>query len=647
MIGNITNETPLSSYAPSQDLVDLTKGVQEDYNNGVKILNEPYLELNDRSVITDENRGQMMFNAYVDTSVEDINEVWKWRGTRSAARNKGIGMHAQLTATFLLPLFTAQNEDDELDRDVSEVMQDVVEWLALPSNSNYQQSFLQIVFAMETNPVTFLGAEYNKIFQTIKTLNENGEMTTKEILDEVLSGFDAPIYSSSQVLISNVYERSIQRQKMIIEREYVEYDELEAEWGDHPNWGFVQAGLKSIYNTEDGLFYDIKDDDHPNLVAKEVYKNRREDSEIPFLGGIYMGRENLDENPIRHRDNRNTPKYNKVPFGFHRIGEHFFYYKSMMNSLGWDNARYDAMDEVLMNGALLEVEMPYAISGTDKVDSEIIFPNSVVAFEDPDTKITPLIPSRNFKAGFTEMANIKDSINEGSIDDVTTGQRPDADEKVGNVARAQAQAKKTIAGVGKSLAESLIQYADLMKDIALNHVTVPEIDELVGDGQKLKYRDFILENKNVGGKMMDKIIKFDESLIGRDMSEQEKTQRNLKLLEESGFPNNKKSIRLINPELFAKMKYLVRIDIDEMFTRSQEFMQPILLALKQQLANDPFTNQEALTRKIMYAFFQSDGEELIQDKPQELPAGIAGQKGSQLSNQSLNSETAKVVNAAV
>ncbi len=645
MIGNILASTPLSAYAPSPEVVKLTAGVQKDYSEGVRILEKPYLELNDRSVITDENRGQMMFNAYVDTSIEDINESWKWRGTRSAARNKGITMHAQLTASFLLPLFSAQNEEDELDRDVSEVMQDVTEWMALPSNSNYQQSFLQMVFAMETNPVTFLGADYNKIFQTIKEKNDEGQLTTTEILDDVMSGFDAPIFSSAQVLISNVYERNIQKQRMIIEREYVDYAELEAEWGDHPNWGHVQPGIKSIYNEETGLFYDVFDDDNPTLVARERYKNRGEDSEIPFLGGIYMGDDNVDANSIKHRDQNNAPKYNKIPFGFHRIGEHFFYYKSMMNSLGWDNARYDAMDEVLMNGALLEVEMPYAVSGTDKVDSEIIFPNSVVSFEDPDTKITPLIPTRNFTQGWKEMANIKDSMSEGSTDEVTGGQRPGANEKVGNVARAQANAKKNISGVAKSLAESLIQYGDLMKDIALNNITVPEVEELVGGVMKLKYSTFLLENKNVGGTMMDKSIKFDESLIGKKMTKREKTKKSVQLLQESGFPKKKKSIKLVNPELFSKMKYLTRIDIEEMFTRSQEFMQPILLALKSQLANDPFVDQEALTRKLMYSFFQSDGEELIKDNPEELP--IQPGKGSIMGNQALNKETANAVNAVV
>jgi hypothetical protein len=115
MIADLTPTKTLSSYQPSRAIKDLTKIVKDDYAEGVDILQRAWRELNDRTVITDANRGQMMFNAFVDTSVEDPNEGWKWRGTRSKARNKGISMHAQLTSNYLLPIFLAQNENDEID----------------------------------------------------------------------------------------------------------------------------------------------------------------------------------------------------------------------------------------------------------------------------------------------------------------------------------------------------------------------------------------------------------------------------------------------------------------------------------------------------------------------------------------------------
>lgn len=619
MIGEISDKTPLSSYSPSQEVSALTKMVKDDYAEGSRILNQSWVELNDRSVVDDENRGKLMFNAFVDESVEDPYEAWKWRGTRSMARNKGIAMHAQLTANILLPLFIAQNDDDEVDKDASEIMRDIIEWLIEPTNSNYQSQFLQIVFSMETNPVTFLSPEYIEVFQEIKEKSVTGEYTTKEVLDEVLSGFNVSIYSSTEVLITNAYERNMQRQKSAIKVKYVDMSEAEALFGEHENFGHIQAGVKSIYNAEQGLFYDVFDDDHPNLVAVETYMSRRKDLEVTFVNGVYVGDDNVDHNPIKHRDNQNAPKYNLVPFGFSRIGEHFFYYKSMMNAMGWDNMLYDSMSEVIMNRAFLETEMPIAISGTDQVDSSVIFPGSVASFEDKDTRVNSLLPPSNSSLGIASLEMTKDSMANASVNDTVGGDLPQASQKAFNVAQAQQNSEKIITGVAKPLVESVALLGDLMKDIAINHITVAEVQELIGGGQKMKYPSFLLQNKSSGGKVLDRMIKFDSSLIGAEFTEKEKKERKLQLLQDSGYPNKKHSLRNVNPEMFAKFKYLTKVDVTEMFKKNKDYWQPVLMNLKAQLVNDPYTNQEGLTRKLMYSFFDSEGDELVVDQPSQLP----------------------------
>jgi len=627
--------TPISAYQPLQAVIDITTRIKKTYQQGVDILQRSYKELNDRTVIKDTNRGLEMMNAYVDTTVEDPNEAWKWRGTRSTARNKGIAMHAQITANYLLPLFEAQNENDEVDKDFSEVMRDVIEWMIQPTNSNYQSSFLQVAFGMMYNPVTYLGAEYCEVYQKIKEKTSEGKFKYKEVLDEVLSGFRAPVWSVSQVLISNAYVRNIQQQDAIIKRRYVEYSDMEALYGEHKNWVYVQKGIKSIYSEEDGLFYDIKDEEHPNLVAEEIWFHRREDFEVPFVNGIYLGDDDTEANPVKHRDNKNRPKYNVIPFGYSRIGEHFFYYKSMMNILGWDNMAYDAMSEIVYNRAVLENEMPLAISGGESITSNVIFPNSVVALEDKDAKITPLLPQSNTMQGFNVLREVEKSMTDGSINETMSGKLPEASQKAYSVAQAQTNAKKLIGGVGKSLAESVVLFGDLMKDIALNHITVPQLDELVGGRMKMKYKTFLLSDKKSGGKMGDRLVKFDESLIGLELTEDEKRGKDLELLEESGYPNETKSIKLVNPDLFAKFNYLTKVDVEEMFTKSNEYWQPLLSALKQQLANDPFVDQESLTRKLLYSYFNSEGEELMKEQSQQIP-GLPEAGGAIKQNQASN-----------
>ncbi len=625
MIGDIdTQNDPISAYQPPQDVIDLTKVVKEAYAEGERILDRPWLELNYRNIEQDENNGQLMFNAFVDEGEEESAEDWKWRGTRSMARNKGVAMHAQLTSNFLIPLFVGQNESQEIDRDMSEIMNNVAEWIAQPTNSEYQSSFIQATFGMMTNPVTYMGAEFFEVMQSVKQKMSDGSFEFKEVVDEILSGFKASIYSSSQVLISNAYERNMQKQKAIIERRWVEKSELEAKYRDHENWIFVQEGIRSVYNDEDGLFYDIKDDEHLHLVAEEIYKNRREDLETPFVSGIYMGKEDTENNPIRHRETLkdkltgeiiSVPKYNKVPFGFSRIGSHFFYFKSMMNVLQWDNMLYDAMSEIVMNRAFLEVEMPILISGSEQIDTEVVFPNAVLTSEDPDTKVQQLLPNSNMVAGFNALRETEKAMDDESVSGTVAGQLPQASQKAFSVAQARADAKKIIGSVGKSLAESMIKYGDLMKDIIINNITVPQTQKLINGQLALKYPTFFLENKNTAGKMSDKIIKFDTSLLGLKLTKQEKIQREMELLEETDFPNNNKTLAKVNPEIFASLRYLSKIELTEMFNKSSEFRENLFLTIRQQFANDPNIDLKTLDQKTVFAMLGNEGNEIIRDDP--------------------------------
>lgn len=654
MIGEITSKSPQSAYNPSKEVRELTAQVRDDYSEGIRIITEPHLELNWRSVEDDESNGKLMFNAFVDEGEEDVNEDWKWRGTRSMARNKAIAMHAQLTANYILPLFIAQNDEDEVDRDFSEIMRDIIEWMALPTNSNYQSSFLQLVFGMMYNPVTFAECDWYEVHQKLSKAH-GGE----EIRDDILSGFQMNVYGPTQILINNYYERNIQKQKCIIKRRYIEYHEAEAKWGEHDNFQFVEPGRKSIYNDDDGLFYDVYDDDHPTLVPEETYYCRRKDMEVTFLGGIYMGEDDVENNPIRHRDNKNAPRYNFVPFGYNTVGDNYFYYKSLMNVLQWDNKRIDAMDEIVYNRGLLEVDMPIAVSGTEKIDSEVVFPKSVITLENDQARIQPLLPPSNMIQGFRQLEESQRSISDNSVDEVTAGQRPEANEKVGNVTRAQAQARKILSGVGKNLAESMIQVGDLMKNIAIRHITVPQVDELVGGTMKLRYRTLFLQDKMVDGKLKNKNIKFDEGLIGRDMSKEQIMDRSLveleNLMKKKGTKDInqvKDSLYLVNPELFANFKFLSRIDIEEMFTKNQEFMQPMLTNLYTLLREDPLIEGEGLLRKLLYSFFQSDGEALIKDEAEVEQKALVKDKQAKTPNtvlgqQANNRATAKAVEAQI
>lgn len=641
MIENIGRKKSASAYQPSADVREVTAIVKKDYGTGNEILTKSWVELNNRSVLDDRDRGQRTFNAFVDESIEDPATAWQWRGRRSKARNKAIQMHAYMTSSYIIPSFIAQNEDDEEDRDFSDAMQDTVEWMIY--NSNYRDSFLKVSMGMLVNPVTYMGAEFCEVYQTIKEKTEQG-YTKKEVLDEVLSGFNAPVYSADQVLISNAFEQNIQRQRVILKKRYIDYSEAEAKYSKHENFAHVTPGIKAIYG-EDGLFYDVKDDDHPNLVEEVIWLNRRDDSEIPFLNGIYMGDSNVDANAMKHRDNRGAPKYNVIPFGYQRINEHFFFFKSLMNAQYWDDQLLDEQYRMGMNRAFLDTNMPVAVTGVDNPDiSNLVFPSAVAAFSNPDAKVTPLLPAANLGNLFNAMQITENSIEESSLSATAGGQLPDTGNTATAISVAQKNAETILKGVGANLAISITQYGNLMADIAIQHITAPQIDEILGGEVRLKYRTLTINDKVVDGKQMSKVLRFDESLLGNDMDEETKKEKALELLSETGYPKQTKSIYLINPLLFSRLRYLSKVEPAKMFPQSEEYRQAILSQIYAQFVQNPYISLEALTRKTLYSFFKGETEDIMKDEDQikeEQQAAQAPQ--SVMGQQAVNSATANVV----
>ncbi len=61
------------------------------------------------------------------------------------------------------------------------------------------------------------------------------------------------------------------------------------------------------------------------------------------------------------------------------------------------------------------------------------------------------------------------------------------------------------------------------------------------------------------------------------------------------------------------------VDPQQIFTKNGQYWQPILENLKKLLANDPYIKQVELDRKLLYAIFDSEGEDLIKEDAQEVP----------------------------
>lgn len=660
MIGEIPRNAQKSTYLPPQSVIDFTKKVRQDYQIGWSILHEAHEELNNTSVIAEMNRNQKLFNSFVEDLSANPDESWRWSGTRPITRNKIISILAHMTAQITVPNIFAQNDQDEEDKQMANVMRDILTWMI--QNSDYSQDFVLAVMGALVNPVTYMGAEFNEVMQSIKERLENGELTLSQTRDEVLSGFQTHIYSADQILITNAHERNIQKQRAIIKRTFVDFDTAEAMFGHHENFMFVQPGVKALFNEKDGLFYDIKEDTNTNLVEISRYYNRREDVGVAFVNGIYMGdsvfRQRFDENgepafeegepvsdelrpedlnPIKHRDNSNRPKYNVAPIGYERINEHFFYFKSAVAKLAPEQDLVDAMYRMVMDGTFLSVMPPVAISGDDEVETDVWFPGAAHHIS-RDTEIAPLSSGNDLNAGYRALQEIERSMEQSSQSDIRSGQSQQGAQTAFEIARLEQNARIQLGNFGKEIGTFVAQIGQLMVDIALQHLTVAETEEILGGQVRLKYRPFLVADQDFGGEKITKHIRFSDELIGRKMTDEEMKRRRLKLLKESGAKIKDGKVKVeriineVNPVLFSRMKYLVRVEPDSMLPKNEAFTKALKLEAYDRALQNPLIINDpealtAVTRDFLFgALHETQGEE---DKYLPKAKNILGRESAQ------------------
>jgi len=188
------------------------------------------------------------------------------------------------------------------------------------------------------------------------------------------------------------------------------------------------------------------------------------------------------------------------------------------------------------------------------------------------------------------------------------------------VAQAEQNAQILLGAVGKTLGQSVAQVGQLMVDISLQHLTTAQVDEITGD---INYRNFLLEEQNVEGKKVSKKIIFSESLNGKQMSKEKQKEESIKLLEESGYPNETSALYKVNPHLFSKRKYMIRVEPDTMIPKNQAFEQAMDQEMYTLLRQDPMVQPEQLIRDLLEGRKKDPENYIVEEQPQR-PEDILG-----------------------
>ena len=632
MIGNIPKnqkekDKAGSLYMPPQEVLDLTLKIKQDYETGVGIMNKTYVEFNDMSLASRQNADQKAFNSYSPPKSNDPDENWKFRGVRPITRNKIISIAAHITANILIPNVFAQNNADEEDRIAGSVMRSLIEYNI--KNSDYDISFLGGVISALTNPAVIVNLEFAEVMQNIKSLNEQGKITVKEVIDEFFSGLQTHIVPCEELLINNIYEYEMQKQKCVIRRRYKGYDEMEGKYGDKTNFAYVRPGIRVFYSEEAGLFYENKDEAHPTLCEEVVYYNRREDMEVPFVNGIYMGDEDTNNNLMKHRriilDESNEvlliPVYPFAKSGYELIDEkRFFYYKSVAFKLSQEQMQINTLYRMVMDGTFMQVMPPLAGFGTGAIDGSIMYPGAFSSFTS-DSKIQKLDNGARLDIGLNTLEKLEDSMSESSQSETQGGVLPEKEQKASTVARAERNSQVQLGLFGKMAGRLVVEIGYLMCDIILNHQTVGELDELLGDEMKMKYKTFLLPDQIKNGKKLTKKLVFTDEFMGTEMTDEDKLKESFKVKKEGG---EDAEIFKINPYLFGKLRFAFSIEADQVLPKSEEFEREWKLAAFDRGINSPHIDQEKWTQEhLVEVFHKGDSERFMQKEqpvqPQQAP----------------------------
>ena len=514
----------------------------------------------------------------------------------------------------------AQNDIDEEDRQAEQVMRTLMEYNI--RNSEYPLAFVFAVLDAMVNPVSYLELRYDEAYQTIKRMGDKGVVRTT-IKDEQFSGFQIGTVPADEILITNVNEFYLQKQRAILRRKFVDYDYLESKYKGHKNWQHIKPGVKSFYDPAGELFYDQDDDTNATMGEEVIYYNRREDLEIPYVNGIYMGNDDPLDNRIKHRDNKDRPKYPFVKFGYHPISSRFYFYKSLAFELGPDYQLINEMYRMVMDRTFMEGMSPLGVFGkATKIDKSVMMPGAVTAF-DKDTTIKQLIQPGNLSGGYKALETIEQSMKESSQDEMRRGIAGVGGRTAYEISRLEENSRIQLGLFGKMVGGAAKEVGELMINIVIHHQTVGEVDEILAGTPRLKFRTFLLSDQEEKGKSVTKKVVFDKEMIGSGLTDKQKKRESYKRLNEEGGLDSNTRIYRVNPYLFSRLKFKTFVEAESDKPISKSFQKILNLEGYDKMIANPFVDRRAITRDFLVKSFAEkdpdqymakEGEEVMPEK---------------------------------
>lgn len=601
-----------SSYHPDADILKLFQRCQDDYQRAWRLQHRPFDEFDGVSLLQRAKTDQRTFGAYVGATFVPKQKRWRWKGRKNTARNKIIGLLAQMIAGMLYPMVYAQNQEDEEDKVTAKVMRILVEEHL--RKAGYQMKFMYMVLSALANPAVFVNVEYVIAMQRIKEKGLDGKAQIVEAIDTLLTGLSLNIIPIDQLLLGDFYTGDIQRQPFIVKVERIAWDQAREIYGDHEDFQYVQAGKTRVVLTgnEHATLYDIEWTEADQTAVQVLsFYYRAEDIEVTWVGGVFMGVKTdiYNTNTFKHRrmsligdEFKTIPIYPFAKSGFEPIDPsgRFAYYKSAAFKEFWDDASVNKSYQLLQDGMYLDVIKPILGTGITKVDSNVVTPGAYITTPNEKASLTAWSMGSNLPQAMAVLQENKSDLSDSTLSPIMQGQLG-GKQTAYAVNAALTNAKIMLGLFSFMMADLIKQVGELTVDCIVMHTTQGEVDASVPEALDLKFKTILVKSKEKGKDRTNKIV-FSAALLGKKYTPDQVRQKNFDLLKKAGGINSDQVIYEVNPYRFARTVYTMWVDPDKItasaigLNRDQK-MQDIQM-LTQPFVY-PFVDAQALANEVI------------------------------------------------
>lgn len=621
-----------SQYQPSDDVKRLFSRCQTDYGQAWRLQHRTFDEFDGISLLDRTRKDQQTFGAFVGAEWVPQHKKWRWKGRKNTARNKLVGILAHMLSGMLYPIVHAQNDENEEDKTTARAMRIIVEEHL--RKAGYEMKFLYMVLSALVNPAVIVKVEYLEAFQTIKQRLADGTIKIVEAVDEFLSGLLLHIMPIDQLLVADFFTPTLQTQPYTIEIQRIAYDTAKNIFGRNEDFKYVEAGKTRVFlaGQEHLTLYDIEwTEADRNYVQVATFRYRPEDLEVTFVGGVFMGNKNdiYNTNGFTHRrlsaindEWVSIPIYPFAKSFFEPIDPtgRFFYGKSAAYKEYWDDATQNKMHQLFVDGTYLDVLKPMFITGLAKVDSTVIAPGAVIGMP-PGGSVNQYSLGPNLNAAMEAMQKQEQDMSESTQDKIMSGS-PTPGVTATQSLQAQNQARITLGLFGTMIAVLIKDVGELTIDCIIQHTTSAELDTSVPGALRIKQKTLLAKTKEKGKSVTNRIV-YTDNFMGKSMDDGQINDYEWRLWDEANGVKRDKNGKIIsqpkentdqviyhvNPYKFARMKYSMYVDVDQIINAAYGNDRMRKLASFQILTDPriaPFTDPKAVADDVIEEFSTGD-----------------------------------------